>query len=139
MEQTLAIIKPDGISAGLIGEIIRRIENDQMRIVAMRMEKLDQRRAEGFYYVHRGKSFFASLIKYMTSAPVLVMVLQGTEIIKRWRELMGPTNPAQAAKGTLRGDFGTDIEHNIVHGSDSKDSAVYEINYFFKGSEIYQL
>jgi nucleoside-diphosphate kinase len=137
MEQTLAIIKPDAVSAGLMGEIIRRLENEHIRIAAMRMEKLDQRRAEGFYYVHRTKPFFASLIKYMTSGPVLIMILQGAEIIKRWRDLMGTTNPAQAGRGTIRGDFGSDIERNVVHGSDSADSAVYEINYFFKGSEIY--
>jgi len=137
MEQTLAIIKPDGLSAALMGEIMRRIENEHIKIAALRMEKLDQRRAEGFYYVHRSKPFFPSLIKYMTSGPVLIMVLEGNAIIKKWRELMGPTNPAQAGKGTLRGDFGTDIEQNVVHGSDSKDSAVFEINYFFKGTEIY--
>ena len=137
MEQTLAIIKPDAVSAGLMGEIIRRLENEHIRIAAMRLEKLDQRRAEGFYYIHRTKPFFTSLIKYMTSGPVLIMVLQGAEIIKRWRDLMGTTNPAQADRGTIRGDFGSDIERNAVHGSDSKDSAVYEINYFFKGSEIF--
>jgi nucleoside-diphosphate kinase len=137
MEQTLAIIKPEAVTAGLMGEIIRRLENEHIRIAAMRMEKLDQRRAEGFYYVHRTKPFFASLVKYMSSGPVLLMVLQGAEVIKRWRELMGPTDPARAARGTIRGDFGSDIEHNAVHGSDSKDSAVYEINFFFKGNEIY--
>jgi len=137
MEQTLAIIKPDAVSAGLMGEIIRRLENEHIRIAAMRLEKLDQRRAEGFYYIHRTRPFFTSLIKYMTSGPVLIMVLQGAEIIKRWRDLMGTTNPAQADRGTIRGDFGSDIERNAVHGSDSKDSAVYEINYFFKGSEIF--
>ena len=137
MEQTLAIIKPDAVSAGLMGEIIRRLENEHIRIAAMRLEKLDQRRAEGFYYIHRTRPFFTSLIKYMTSGPVLIMVLQGAEIIKRWRDLMGTTNPAQADRGTIRGDFGSDIERNAVHGSDSKDSAVYEINYFFKGNEIY--
>lgn len=137
MEQTLAIIKPDAVSAGLMGEIIRRVENDHIRIAALRMEKLDQRRAEGFYYVHRTRPFFPALIKYMTSGTVLIMVLQGADIIKQWRDMMGPTDPAKAARGTIRGDFGSDIERNAVHGSDSKDSAVFEINYFFKGSEIY--
>ena len=137
MGQTLAIIKPDAVSAGLMGEIIRRIENEHIRIAAVRLEKLDQRRAEGFYYVHRSKPFFASLIKYMTSGTVLIMVLQGSDIVRRWRDLMGATDPAKAGRGTIRGDFGSDIERNAVHGSDSGDSAVYEINYFFKGSEIY--
>lgn len=137
MERTLAIIKPDGVAAGLMGEIIRRIENERFKVTALRMEKLDQRRAEGFYYLHRSKSFFPSLIRYMSSGPVLIMVLEGHDSIRKWRELMGPTNPVQAGRGTIRGDFGTDIERNVVHGSDSKDSAVFEINYFFKGTEIY--
>jgi nucleoside-diphosphate kinase len=137
MERTLGIIKPDGISAGLTGEIICRIENEGIRMAALRLEKLDQRRAGGFYYIHRSRSFFPSLIRYMSSGPVLIMVLESHEVIRRWRELMGPTNPVQAGKGTIRGDFGTDIEQNVVHGSDSKDSAVFEINYFFKGTEIF--
>lgn len=136
MNRTLAIIKPDGVRAGLIGEVIKRIENEGLRIVAMRLEKLDARRAEGFYYVHRSKPFFDSLIAYMTSGPVVLMVLQGYDVIRRWRNLMGATDPKKAAPGTIRADMGTSIEHNVVHGSDSEDSAVYEINYFFKGTDF---
>ncbi len=136
MNRTLAIIKPDGVQAGLIGEIIKRIENEGLRIVAMRMDKLDARRAEGFYYVHRSKPFFNSLIEYMTSGPVVLMVLQGYDVINRWRKLMGATDPRKAEVGTIRADMGTSIERNVVHGSDAPDSAIYEINYFFKGTDF---
>lgn len=136
MNRTLAIIKPDGVQAGLIGEIIKRIENEGLRIVAMRLTKLDRRKAEGFYYVHRSKPFFNSLIDYMTSGPVVVMALQGYDVIQRWRTLMGATDPRKAQPGTIRAEMGTSIERNVVHGSDSPDSAVYEINYFFKGTDF---
>ena len=136
MNRTLAIIKPDGVQAGLIGEIIKRIENEGLRIVAMRMDKLDARRAEGFYYVHRSKPFFNSLIEYMTSGPVVLMALQGYDVINRWRKLMGATDPHNAEAGTIRADMGTSIERNVVHGSDAPDSAIYEINYFFKGTDF---
>jgi len=137
MEKTLAIIKPDGVGAGLSGEIIKRIESSGIRIVAMKMEYLDAHRAAGFYYLHAQKPFFKSLIEYMTSGPIILMVLQGVEVISKWRALMGPTDPAKAVRGTIRRDMGTDIERNVVHGSDSKDNAIYEVNYFFKGSEIF--
>jgi nucleoside-diphosphate kinase len=136
MERTLAIIKPDAVAAGLMGEIIKRIETDGIKIVAMRLTQLDRRQAEGFYYVHRSRPFFNSLIDFMTSGPCLLITLQGADIIRRWRGLMGGTDPAKAGKGTIRGDMGGSIEHNAVHGSDSKESAIYEINYFFKGTEI---
>lgn len=136
MEQTLAIIKPDGVGAGLIGEIIRRIENEGLRIVAMRMAQLTEREAEGFYYVHREKPFFKDLVKYMTSGPVVLMALSGADVINRWRTLMGATDPQKADAGTIRRDMGTNIERNVVHGSDSRESAIFEINYFFKGTEI---
>ncbi len=136
MEQTLAIIKPDGVGAGLIGEIIRRIENEGLRIVGMRMAQLTDREAEGFYYVHREKPFFKDLVAYMTSGPVVLMVLSGVDVINRWRTLMGATDPQKAAAGTIRRDMGANIERNVVHGSDSRDSAIFEINYFFKGTEI---
>jgi len=136
MNRTLAIIKPDGVQAGLIGEIIKRIENEGLRIVAMRLTKLDQRKAEGFYYVHRSKPFFNSLIEYMTSGPVVVMALQGYDVINRWRTLMGATDPQKAEPGTIRAEMGTSIERNVVHGSDSPDSAIYELNYFFKGTDF---
>ncbi len=136
MDRTLAIIKPDGVQAGLIGEIIKRIENEGLRIVALRMTKLDRRRAEGFYYVHRSKPFFSSLIDYMISGPVVVMALQGYDVITRWRKLMGATDPKEAEPGTIRYEMGTSIERNVVHGSDSPDSAIYEIHYFFKGTDF---
>ncbi|NOX89128.1 MAG: nucleoside-diphosphate kinase [Calditrichaeota bacterium] len=136
MNRTLAIIKPDGVSAGLIGEVIKRIEREGLRIVAMRMTKLDRRQAEGFYYVHRSKPFFNSLIDYMTSGGVVLMVLQGHDVIDRWRKLMGATDPKKAEAGTIRAEMGLNIERNVVHGSDSPDSAVYEINYFFKGTDF---
>ncbi len=136
MEQTFAIIKPDGVANGLVGEIIKRIEEDGIRLAAMRLTRLDRRRAEGFYYVHRSKPFFSSLIDYMTSGPCLLMVLTAPDVINRWRELMGPTNPAEAPRGTIRGDMGLNIERNVVHGSDSPQSALYEINYFFRGTDI---
>jgi len=137
MEKTLAIIKPDGVSAGYIGEIIKRIEIEGFKIVAMKMEQLDDRKAEGFYYVHKQKPFFPDLLKYMTSGPIVVMVLQGENMVERRRLLMGVAHPDDTYRGTIRGDMGTDIEKNVVHGSDSKDNATYEINYFFKGSEIH--
>jgi nucleoside-diphosphate kinase len=136
MNRTLAIIKPDGVQAGLIGEIIKRIENEGLRIVAMRLIRMDRRKAEGFYYVHRSKPFFESLIDYMTSGPVVVMALQGYDVIQRWRSLMGATDPKKAAPGTIRADMGTSIERNVVHGSDSPDSAIYELNYFFTGTDF---
>ena len=136
MERTLAIIKPDGVAAGLIGEVIKRIEGEGIKICAMRMQHMDAKTAEGFYYVHRSKPFFKSLIKYMTSGPVVLLVLTSHNVIENWRRVMGPTDPAKAQKGTIRGDMGTNIEQNIVHGSDSRENAIYEINYFFKGTEI---
>lgn len=136
MEQTLAIIKPDGVAQGLIGEIIRRIESEGIRISGIKMCLLDRRRAEGFYFVHRHKAFFPSLISYMTSGPVVLLVLSGAGMIKKWRDIMGHTNPAEAGRGTIRAMYGHDIEHNVVHGSDSPDSAMFEITYFFKPDEM---
>lgn len=136
MERTLAIIKPDGVANGLIGEIIKRIEAEGIKIVGMRMTHLDRFKAEGFYYVHRSKPFFNSLIDYMTSGPVVLMVLQGPDVINRWRKLMGATDPQKAEPGTIRAEMGLNIERNVVHGSDSPDSALFEINYFFKGTDL---
>jgi nucleoside-diphosphate kinase len=136
MQRTLAIIKPDGVAAGLVGEVIKRIEQEGLRIVAMRMEHLTQTRAEGFYYVHRDKSFFSSLVTFMTSGPSVLLALDGDNAIKRWRALMGATNPEKADPGTIRRDMATSIERNIVHGSDAPDTASYEVNYFFRGTEI---
>lgn len=136
MERTLAIIKPDAVAAGLVGEIIRRIEAGHLRVVAMKMLHLTKRRAEGFYYVHRYKPFFATLVDFMSSGPAVVMVLEGENAIQRWRELMGKTDPAEADRGTIRKDYGYSIEKNAVHGSDGPDTATFETTYFFNGLEI---
>lgn len=131
MDRTLAIIKPDAVAAGLIGQIIHRIEDAGIKITAMRMEHLTDRKAEGFYYVHRDKPFFKSLVKFMTSGPSVLMVLEGADVIMQWRKLMGATDPAKADVGTIRKDFGSSIEQNAAHGSDAKDTASFEVNYFF--------
>ena len=136
MQRTLAIVKPDGVAAGLIGEVIKRIEGEGLRIVAMRMEHLTQTKAEGFYYVHRDKPFFGSLMEFMTSGPVVLMALEGVDAIKRWRSLMGATNPQKADPGTIRRDMATSIERNVAHGSDAVDTASFEVNYFFTGTEL---
>ncbi|MBN1447576.1 MAG: nucleoside-diphosphate kinase [Bacteroidetes bacterium] len=136
MQRTLAIVKPDGVAAGLVGEVVKRIEQEGLRIVGMRMEHLSQTKAEGFYYVHRDKPFFSSLMEFMTSGPVVLMTLEGVDAIKRWRSLMGATNPEKADPGTIRRDMATSIERNVVHGSDAEDTASFEVNYFFKGTEL---
>ena len=136
MQRTLAIVKPDGVAAGLVGEVVKRIEQDGLRIVAMRMEHMTQTKAEGFYYVHRDKPFFGSLMEFMTSGPVVLMALEGVDAIKRWRSLMGATNPEKADPGTIRRDMATSIERNVVHGSDAVDTASFEVNYFFTGTEL---
>jgi nucleoside-diphosphate kinase len=138
MERTLAIIKPDGVSARLVGEIIRRIESENLQIVGMRLHQMTEKEVDGFYYIHRQKPFFGSLKKFMTSGPVVLMVLQGADVIKRWRTLMGATDPRRAENGSIRKDMGTDIEKNVVHGSDSRDNAIYEVNFFFNGSQIFE-
>ena len=136
MQKTLAIVKPDGVAAGLIGEVVKRIEQEGLRIVAMRMEHLTQTKAEGFYYVHRERPFFGSLMEFMTSGPVVLMALEGDNAITRWRSLMGATNPENADPGTIRRDMATSIERNVVHGSDAEDTASFEVNYFFTGTEM---
>ncbi len=136
MQRTLSIIKPDGVSRGLIGEVIKRLEANDIAIVAMKMLHLTQAQAEGFYAVHRKRPFFGSLTKFMTSGPVVVMVLQGQDVIVRYRDLMGATNYEEAAEGTIRRDFATDIEKNVVHGSDAPETAAFEIGYFFNQLEI---
>ncbi|MFH0800550.1 MAG: nucleoside-diphosphate kinase [Pseudomonadota bacterium] len=137
-ERTLAIIKPDALEKGIIGEICRRIEDASLKIVGMKMLKLERQRSEGFYAVHKGKVFFESLTKFMTSGPCVVMALEGAGAIKKWRETMGATNPEEAAEGTIRRDWGTNIERNAVHGSDAPDTAKFEIAYFFESNEIVQ-
>ncbi len=137
MERTLAIIKPEIVERGLVGKIISRIEEAGLKITAMKMVRLTKEQAEGFYYVHRGKFFFHELTSYMSSGPVVVMVLEGEKAISRWRLLMGATDPAKAQEGTIRKAFGTDIQRNAVHGSDSSSSASFEISFFFSGMELH--
>ena len=137
IEQTLSIIKPDAVRRNLIGEIYRRFEQAGLSIVAARMTWLSREQAEGFYAVHRGKPFFDSLVAYMTSGPIMVQVLEGEDAIARNRELMGATDPAKAAPGTIRAAFAESIEANAVHGSDGPETARTEIAFFFKPEEIY--
>ena len=136
LERTLSIVKPDGVSANLIGEVLRRLEKAGLTIIAARMRQLSQAEAEGFYAVHRERPFFRDLVRYMTSGPVLVQVLQGQNAIARNREIMGATDPAKADPGTIRKDFAQSIEANSVHGSDSAENAEREIGFFFSAIEI---
>jgi nucleoside-diphosphate kinase len=136
MEQTLSIIKPDGVARGLIGKVIQGIEGLGLKIVAMKMVHMTQVQAQGFYAVHRERPFFEGLTTFMSSGPAVVMVLQGENAIALWRELMGATDYRKAAEGTLRREFATDIEKNVVHGSDGPDTAAFEIGYFFNRFEI---
>ncbi len=136
MERTLSIIKPDGVAKGLIGEVARRFEKTGIRIAAMKMIHMTKKQAQGFYAVHRERPFFDSVTDFMSSGPCVVMVLEGDNVIARNRELMGATNPEDAAEGTIRKDFATDIEKNVVHGSDAPETAAFEIGYFFNGLEI---
>ena len=136
IERTLSIIKPDAVAKNVIGEIYSRFEKAGLKIVAAKMLQLNEDSAGGFYAEHDGKPFFQNLIEYMTSAPVLVQVLEGESAIAKNRELMGATNPQDAAPGTIRADFAESIDANAVHGSDSESSAVREINYFFEPEEI---
>lgn len=136
VERTLAIVKPDAVSRQLTGEIIRRYEQKGFGIVAMKKVRISNSQAEGFYHVHRNRPFFESLATFMSGGPIVVLVLEGEDVIKRHRDLMGATNPKEADPGTIRRDFGTDIEHNVVHGSDSRESAQFEIGYFFSGIEL---
>lgn len=137
VEQTLSIIKPDAVKKNVIGQILARFEAAGLRIVAARMTHLSRAEAEGFYAVHRGRPFFAALVEFMTSGPVLVQVLEGENAIARNRELMGATDPRKAAKGTIRADFAASIDANAVHGSDAPETARNEIAYFFPLSEVY--
>jgi nucleoside-diphosphate kinase len=136
MERTLSIIKPDGVSRALIGEVIGRFEKAGIKIAAIKMLQMTKKEAEGFYEVHKARPFFGSLTEFMSSGPVVVMVLEGEDVIRRNRELMGATNYKDAKPGTIRADFATEIEKNIVHGSDSPENAAKEIAYFFSTLEI---
>jgi nucleoside-diphosphate kinase len=136
MERTFAIIKPDAVAAAQSGEIIAIIEKTGFRIVGMKMKRLSQIEAEGFYAVHRERPFFPSLVKFMTEGPVIVMALEASDAIKKWRDTMGATNPANAAEGTIRKRFAASIERNCVHGSDAPETAAMEIPFFFAASEL---
>ena len=136
IERTLSIVKPDGVQKGAVGQIISRFLNAGLKPVAMKMKWLSPQEAEGFYAVHRARPFFADLVKFMTSGPVVLMVLEGENAIGKNREVMGATDPKKAADGTIRKDFATDIEKNTVHGSDGADTARTEIAYFFSETEI---
>ena len=136
VERTLSIIKPDAVAKNAIGRIIDRFEQGGLRVVAMKMLQLDEQSAGGFYAEHKERPFFGDLMEFMTSGPVIVQVLEGENAVARNRELMGATNPAEAAPGTIRADFAKSIDANAVHGSDSPESAQREINYFFNAEEI---
>jgi nucleoside-diphosphate kinase len=136
MERTLSIIKPDGVARGIIGEVIQRLESSKLQIIAMKMLKMNKIQAEGFYAVHEERPFFDSLTYFMSSGPIVVMVLEGENAIAKYREIMGATDFREAAEGTIRKDFATDIEKNVVHGSDSPETAAFEIGYFFNSFEL---
>ena len=136
MERTLSIIKPDAVGRGLIGEVVKRLESNDIQIKAMKMLHMTRPQAEGFYAVHKERPFFNSLCEFMSSGPAVVMVLEGKDVIKRYRTLMGATNFKDADEGTIRRDFATDIEKNVVHGSDAPETAEVEINYFFNSFEV---
>jgi nucleoside-diphosphate kinase len=136
IERTLSIIKPDGVEKALVGKVVARFEASGLKPVAMKMKLLSRTEAEGFYAVHRARPFFADLVKFMTSGPVVLMVLEGEGAVARNRDIMGATDPKKAAEGTIRKDFATDIEKNTVHGSDSPENARIEVSYFFPEIEI---
>jgi nucleoside-diphosphate kinase len=136
MERTFAIIKPDAVARHLAGDIVKRIEASGLRVVGLRLTQLTRAEAESFYAVHKERPFYGSLCDYMTSGPVIVAVLAGEGAIKRWRDLMGATDPAKAAAGTIRKDFGQNVEQNATHGSDAPETAAQEIAFFFRGLEL---
>ena len=135
-ERTLAIVKPDAVAKGASGEILRRIEAKGLRIIALKKLQLSEQLARGFYAVHKQRPFFKDLVTFMSSGPVVVAALEGENAVSTWRELMGPTDSTKAPAGTVRCDFGTDVERNAVHGSDAAATAKLEIAYFFDASEI---
>jgi nucleoside-diphosphate kinase len=137
LERTLSIVKPDGVSRNLIGEVYRRFEKAGLSIVASRMRHLSQREAEAFYAVHKARPFYGDLVRYMTSGPVVVQVLEGESAIAKNREIMGATDPKKAAPGSIRADLAESIERNVVHGSDSPETAAQEIAFFFSGTELH--
>lgn len=136
MERTFAIVKPDAVGRQLVGSILARVEEAGFRIRAMRLQQLTKQEAEGFYAVHREKPFFGGLTDFMSSGPAVLMVLEAPDAIRKWRDLMGATDPAKAADGTLRKAFGSSIDRNATHGSDAPETAAFEIGYFFRGMEL---
>jgi nucleoside-diphosphate kinase len=136
IERTFAIVKPDAVAKGVTGQILARIEANGLEIIALKRLHLSEQQAQGFYAVHKERPFFGELVTFMTSGPIVAMVLQGEGAIAKWRDLMGPTNSNEAPKGSIRGDFGTDIERNASHGSDAPETARLEISYFFNATEI---
>jgi nucleoside-diphosphate kinase len=136
LERTLAIIKPDGVMRKLTGSVIGRLEKEGFDVLAMKMIRMTKAQAKGFYKVHEGRPFYESVTDFMSSGPCVVMVLEGEDVIKRYRKVMGATNYKEAEEGTIRREFATDIERNVVHGSDSPDTVRFEIGYFFKGLEL---
>ncbi|MDH5183087.1 MAG: nucleoside-diphosphate kinase [Gammaproteobacteria bacterium] len=136
VERTISIIKPDAVAKNVIGEIYSRFESQGLKIVAAKMKQLSQADAEGFYAVHKERPFFADLVSFMTSGPVMIQVLEGEDAVAKNREIMGATNPAEAAKGTIRADFAVSIDENAVHGSDSAENAKIEMDYFFSADEV---
>jgi nucleoside-diphosphate kinase len=137
MEMTFSIVKPDGVKKNLIGEVIGRFEKQGLKISALKMLHLTKKEAEGFYAVHKARPFFESLTTFMSEGPIVAMVISGNKAIEKVRQLMGATNFKDAAPGTIRADFASDIEHNIVHGSDSPESVAFEIPYFFSAMELF--
>ena len=135
-ERTLSIVKPDAVAAGAAGEILSRFEKAGLEIIALKKMQLSESQAQGFYAVHKDRPFFADLVKFMTEGPIVVSVLEGEGAIAKNRELMGPTDSTQAEPGTIRGDFGTDIERNAAHGSDAPETARIEVAYFFNATEV---
>lgn len=136
MERTFAIIKPDAVKSGVTGQILARIEKAGFKVRAMRMIHMSKVEAEGFYYVHKARPFFGGLTDFMSSGPSVVMCLEGEGAIKKWRDLMGATDPVKAEAGTLRKDFGASIDNNATHGSDAPETAAFELGYFFRGMEL---
>jgi nucleoside-diphosphate kinase len=136
MERTFAIIKPDAVRAKKAGQILARIEDAGFRVVALRLQHLTKAEAEGFYHVHASKPFFGGLTDFMSSGPCIVLCLEAPDAIKKWRDLMGATDPAKAAPGTLRKEFGASIDNNATHGSDAPETAAFELGYFFRGLEL---
>lgn len=135
-EITFGIVKPDGVARNLVGEVFKRVEKSGLQIIAARMLKMDKPKAEGFYAVHKERPFFNDLVAYMSSGPVVVFAMEGEGAIAKWRELMGATNPANAAAGTIRKDLAENIERNTVHGSDAPETAKVEVAYFFNSADV---